>query len=736
VQEETVLQESTNRNSHFPKSIMNAQRNELPGIEMQIKEGNLPNDLQGHIFIVAPVGTINSNGLPFKDGNTFLNGDGMIYRLDFNQTGKVTLKTRLTTPPDYWVDKAIEENEFLRNNYLLRFQNHGLMRFSYLLGSRNELNTAFLSMPFPGKSPGELNERLLVTYDAGRPYEIDTETLELVTPVGSIKEWQAEVIKPQYPFSPILSTAHPAFDTYQHQMFTVNYGRSLSNILGDKVEIYKNRLKAFITDIHQTIIDEINEQVIDSFEIEKQSNWLKQIWQLILILLNRLQVIPDDFVYLIRWDGENSWERWKLVNSDGSPLVIKQTMHQIGLTEDYIVLMDTSFIAGISQLLNNPLPQLDNEFVQQFMRDLRDILKNQNKPLPDSVLYIVRRDDLKKGQNPAKGEAEVEVKVQKVVIPCEASHFLVDYKNPDHKITLHLSHTCAWHLSEWLRSYDKYPYDSDNNPPIPPNLLGTHQSEMDISRMGRYVIEVGNFEENKPARIVSTNVISDDSYTWGPGLFAYLDRLPSSGMTPNQLDNIYWVSFGLWKDLTSDFIYQLYKDYKYRLIKPPEQVLKLAEEGRQACLYRLHTSSMAIADYYMFPESYLGLSPQFVPRASGKESSTNGYIVCTVFTPDQERDEIWIFDASDLKKGPLCQLHADKLNFGFSLHTAWLKNINRRQTSYNISAKEDCQESVANLLTFVDTLLIPSPAEKQELKEKINELFEQNIYLNFEESHF
>ena len=47
-----------------------------------------------------------------------------------------------------------------------------MARISRQLGVRNPLNTAFLPM----------QDRMLLTYDAGRPYEIDTESLEVITP--------------------------------------------------------------------------------------------------------------------------------------------------------------------------------------------------------------------------------------------------------------------------------------------------------------------------------------------------------------------------------------------------------------------------------------------------------------------------------------------------------------------------------------------------------------------------
>src|SRR4028119_2505699 len=58
------------------------------------------------------------------------------------------------------------------------------------------------------------------------------------------------------------------------------------------------------------------------------------------------------------------------------------------------------------------------------------------------------------------------------------------------------------------------------------------------------------------------------------------------------------------------YICDLYKDYKYRLVSPSE-ILRLAEKGKPACLFRLHTPSMAIADHYEFPCGYMTLSSLF-----------------------------------------------------------------------------------------------------------------------------
>lgn len=669
--------------SDFPKvpySIMdaNVDEDESP-IRMEIIDGNLPNDLQGHVFIVAPADNVNPGGLPFKDKSAFLNGNGMIYRLDFDRSGEVKLKRKLAKSPDYRADKATQNNE------LLKFQNHGIVRFSWLLGARNQLNTAFLPMKFSG----EQHERLLVTYDAGRPYEIDTETLETVTPVGNLEEWKAEITKPEYPFPLILSTAHPVFDAYQSQMFTVNYGRSLFNLLGIIPKVIEE-LKNKQLEIEANIKPSPEEQ-------KKRLTILLIIEILINITLNLIRQ-ERDFVYLMCWDGKNSLQKWKLVNPDQfhSPLQLKQSIHQIGVTRDYVVLMDTAFATGIEQVMTNIpdfLPIEERKFIARG-------------PSPDSILYIVRRNDLK--------EDQPTVVAHQVTIPREAAHFLVDYENPDNKITLHIAHICAWDIAEWLRSTDKFP---NQNSSVPSDLLGTQQGQMDISQMGRHIIDVNTLGNSEP--LIESTLMSHSICTWGPGLCTYS---PSLGMTPKKLDNIYWVSFGLWKELTIQFMYEQYKNYKYRQI-PLEELLELAKKGIPSCLYRLHTPSMTIPDYYQCEKGYLLLSPQFVPRPNCKGSSTNGYIVCTAFTPEQ--DEIWIFDAEQLNQGPKCKLSHPIFNIGLSLHTAWLENISSRQAKYKILVKQDYQSLVKDWLNFVDNLATIDSPTKNEIKEEIKNLFEE-----------
>jgi carotenoid cleavage dioxygenase-like enzyme len=587
---------------------------EIPNLELNIVWGELPKDLQGHIFIVAPVGSIESGGIPFKDGTPILNGDGMIYRFDFNEPGKVRVNAKIVKPPCYYADLATQTEKQYQK---YKFGNHGLGRFSICLGLRNELNTALLPMQFSGE-----NDRLLVCWDGGRPYEIDPETLEVVTPVGSNKEWQPEAETPlNFVFNPVMSTAHPYFDAKKNQMFSVNFGKSLG-ILGKIVGL-------------------------------------------------------KDFLYLIRWDGKGDLERWKVVLEDGSPVKLQQTMHQIAVTDKYVILMETAFLFGIGQMINNPFPK------RQWLDKLLRVLLTGSQS-PNTVIYIVSRADLNAGQYPAQGEPEVTVKARKLVIPREAIHLLADYENPDNQITLHMGHVCAWEGSEWTHVDDRFAESPSE--PIPPRVHGMISEETDISYIGRYVID------GETGTMIRNQVIKDWIATWGISFFTYRVN-PDTGMMPDKLDNIYWTSLGLWNELLTEFLFDLTKNYDYRTV-PPEDVLLFADEGVAPCLFRVNISdeTIAIADCYQLPEGYMINSPQFVPCGAAEDSSTKGYIVCTVLGPNTK--EVWIFHGENLAIGPVCKLSHPSLDFGFTIHTAWLPKIAKRTASYNIPVKQDYQPLV------------------------------------------
>jgi carotenoid cleavage dioxygenase-like enzyme len=251
-----------------PSSLTSASRAELD-LALTVLGGALPAGLSGHVFIVC--------ALPQGDGSPQFNGDGMLMRIDFDGRG-ARLVSRIARTPCFFADEATRDTPD-------GFENKHLSRTSRVLGARNFANTALV--PF--------GERMLVTYDGGRPFEIDPTTLEIATAVGRNDEWLPGL--PDLllrfgvgggPFPTVLSTAHPAVDESTGEIFFVNYTLQMPLLPGRAA--------------------------------------------------------------LVRWDGESDLERWMLKDETGGDIAILQSAHQMVATRHFIVIVDTAFVTEVAKM--------------------------------------------------------------------------------------------------------------------------------------------------------------------------------------------------------------------------------------------------------------------------------------------------------------------------------------------------------------------------------------------------
>lgn len=243
-------------------------------LELRLLSGKLPGDLYGHLFINGPI--------PRGEGGHPFNGDGMVRRIDFGSS-TVRFTSRLTRTPDLYLDLALEGTD-------KAFQNAGAARFSNAGGLRNQLNIGF--QPFG-------NGRLLITNDAGRPYEIDPATLDLVGPLGSIANWKAGIPAPFGVMPNQFTSSHPFYDAHSGELFTTNHS----------------------------------------------------------VPSGTYPLAGVDFFELLRLKPDGSFDRWQVQVDD--PLLgsynarIAQSAHQFAMTEDYIILMDCAVNIEMLQLLDN-----------------------------------------------------------------------------------------------------------------------------------------------------------------------------------------------------------------------------------------------------------------------------------------------------------------------------------------------------------------------------------------------
>ncbi|MGM0576409.1 MAG: carotenoid oxygenase family protein [Myxococcota bacterium] len=643
--------------SPFPAFALSATREERTEHPLEILEGRLPPDLHGHYFWMGPVGTVDSGGLPYPGMPSVINGDGMVHRLDFDGSGP-RITTRILKPPCYHADAAARPGTEWEP---LRFHCAGILRGSPLLGTRNYGNTALTPMRMPGSD----RARLLCCYDPGRPLEIDPVSLRTVTPVGYQDEWRPEALH-RLPFAPILSTAHPAFDGHTGDLFTVNFGRSGLSMM----DLAPGRLWR---DVVPRALDGLMWRAAGLFEERRRlGRRARTAMSRARTALSRALgvTIPDDFLYVVRWSGDGDLERWRVVLPDGTPAWVSQSMHQVAVTRNHVILLDTNFKLDLDQFFNNPLR--DSEAADRLLRAL--VADPQGS---ETILYIVDRRDLADGQRPLRGDTrERQVRARRVRFPLGAVHFLADYFDDDGRLTLHVGHGCALDIAEWVRPYDRSAWD---DAPLPEHVHGFIAGAMDVSRVGRYVIEAAS------GRVVEARLAASDEHTWALALYAGRD-VPAWDKPPERIRSLYWFASGFWPDLSSRFIHDLYADYPDRLASL-EGLRRIAQEGgRPPTLFRVDTESMDLADVYAFEGSTHPSSPQFVPRP-GSTGDTDGWIACTVWT---DRDnQVWVFDAADLASGPLCRLGHPDLDFGFSMHSAWLPSIRPRTADYRVDARRD-----------------------------------------------
>ncbi len=710
--------------SQTNKPLAYATRDEVD-VELQVCEGKMPQDLYGFVFFNSPCGTVNSGGLPFPEsqpsgasnpeyGSSLFNGDAMMLRYDMSRPGTIRYKSKMLRTPCWYADEATKtgNGEYPEN---WSFKMLGIARTSFKFGSRNELNTAVSPVIFPGDS----HVRMTANFDMGRPWEFDTNTMELKTAIGSTKEWVGEIPSiANYPFPLFQSTAHPCFDPRTKEFFTVCFTKTFETMFyykkfTDRMLTHHDEIEAklheHVTEVHtiasnQRTMDQdhsvkINEfyKNIDSHLAEDEGlinhskkpflKFFDKVMEFIFKTMDTFLGIKNR-IYLLKWDGLKV-HRWTVVDeATGKPIGINQCMHQNNLSRDYIVLSDSAFKFAADIMVSNPFPH--NKVLDEKLRDLTSITQE-----PFTPIFIIKRSDLDLKKK--------EVKARKVVINLETVHFSIDYDNPDDKITLHTAHNAASCASEWIRPYDRLATDQS---PAYTNTIGLMTcGEMDIGRIGKFVIDGtnGDILESPKIHLTGREQEGDNlgAHTWAIALHTYRDII-SASETVGKIRHIYWQSYGTDPRYLTNFIQGLYTDYEHRII-PVEEISELNKQWLPYCLSRQNTETMTLEDYYVFEVNQNLRSMQFIPRkgeSMAVDPQMDGYIFCTMVNGSLKKDqdeysrEVWIFDAADLKAGPLCKLHHPDMNYAFTIHSAWIEECVSQDTAYKVSVREDLQHLI------------------------------------------
>ncbi|MEO0947659.1 MAG: carotenoid oxygenase family protein, partial [Cyanobacteria bacterium J06641_5] len=438
-----------------------------------------------------------------------------------------------------------------------------------------------------------------------------------------------------------------------------------------------------------------------------------------------------------------------------------------GITKDYILVADVAFKFALEDFLPTTT---QSPILQSLTRAIAPFLTYaQMWYLP---LYIVPRAQLEtvRPDNPI---AVKQVKIRGLnlnpktlfepgaAVNPEAAHYLTDYENPEDRITIHAAHAIATDPSEYIRKTDKYFADGPQpltwlgrilspfralfnrrSTPVPDDPAAQKMTEalreragmivspMDANRLGSWTIDA------KAGKVLSRALSAKDGKdkngisqrVWYPAIYAWRGSQQCGDYSPSQFTDIYWLDYGVWPQLASCAIYQMYDKHKNRVVERQEMRGVLAE-GRPAALVRSQIKrdeagiarAVEIVDRYEFPRNFFSSTPQFIPRKDSKDP-TDGYLVCIVLWGDIEnkQNQFWIFDAADLQAGPRYRLQdrEKKLNIGLTIHSTWMASLGVPPARANYSAREDYEHMVLDLEARF------SP----EVFEQVKELFDRYVY--------
>ena len=528
---------------------------------LSVISGELPDDISGHVWVVHPI--------PPGEGHPVFAGEGRIIRLDLAPDG-FNASLRIARTPCHYADLATVGSS-------IGYGTVEMIRSSLTLGARTLANTAFIALD---------DDRVFVTYDGGRPYELDPAENKVVTAVGWNSEWTGampgwmDLLMP-YPFPMVMSTAHPATDG--ETIFSVEY----------------------------------------NLEILGNAPWTR----------------------VLRWSGSGALESWSVKDESGQDVPIQQSVHQMVVSDDFIVIVDTAFVVELEALLGDSTMRAQS---------------------PETDLWIIRRDQLNSYND--------SVTAKRIQIPLEVTHLSCDPANPDGVISLHLGHTPGADASEFLEFGDI----TYNGQTVRNDLVGLPASPSDLGALG--LLRIDGYS----GQVLEHTVVRDERLWGGPALCTSTPA-DADGRVRTQ----YWASLGISPELRLSRIEEAYADHPYR----HTAIEDLPEESHPSTLVKVDTSGPEIVDSWAFPAGRACLSPQWVP------GGTEGYLVTTMISDDRDTEgssgcEVWVFDCANLGQGPIARLGNTSLNLPFTLHTAYTRTANSRTARYMIDVRADTSAAV------------------------------------------
>ena len=571
---------------NFPRGYMKATDRNLD-LDLELVEGEIPAGIKGHVFTMESA--------PTKEKVNLAAGRGMICRFNLSEEKISLTRRKLNTPSA----KAFDYFQTGRQ----RFKKFGLAYLSNRLGPANFCNTAFTKLA---------DGRLAISYDGGRPFEIDPISLDVVTPIGARTEWRsalpkiAGIISTSWTFDLNRATAHPFYDQNTAEFFSVNFDTTLNTGLGN---------------------------------------------------------FGASFLDLVVWNLDGKLRKHRILDKNGRRIVIKEAVHSICVTKNFILIFDTPFALEVEQLLGGNVTR---------------------PPAFQTPCYIIERRQLKKNGNTLRAAT--------VTLTKEWEHVFALYDDDGQNLRFMGASSPATDFSESLTEGDRYRDGSK----VPSDLHGMIAGALDEGEYGVFDVSV----KGTNAELQEFTEVSALDRGW-------LIALPSlKEDTAGKLDasESYWTSFGYQPELISQRVFNSLKDYPHRKVATRD----LPEAPTPSALQRVDVESASVVDSYDAPLGWILTSPLYIPskNLSGEHANAHVLVIANSNPTDNVSTgcEIWIFEANNLSAGPVCRLTHPELILGFSLHSCYLEKLmtNQATQNYRTSFANDYSKSLSFHPRFVE----------------------------------
>ncbi len=590
-----------------------------------VREGALPEGLSGRgYFTVIPYeGVFNRASL--ASSPHMLSSPGRLLTVDLDPLPDASVRVAAHFLPVQSMHiRGLAPNAVVRSDFA---------EVSWL-GVMNLANTTPVPVfPVEG-ADGRTGRRMVVSYDAGRPTEIDPRGLSEATVVGRSDQYRAAV---QSSFSPMIMTSgHPVYDP----------------------EFYRQGPRLVYTHLVPWVAD----------------------------FFSRSQRSIRAELALMVWDGDRPPSQPLEVRVDGQPVLLEHaSAHQINVTHEHLVIFNANLVLNTSALAEPILALLHKAVSAEragLTRAVVDrawqwVTENLRAPVPTAScpVFVIRKAALQR----ALHEGASSVEAQRFEIEGELTHAVADLDDLDGRITVFAQHNIGADPADPVQRGDRLM----NGGVADADLQGLFTGSTDLNQVRRHVLDLATGTVESAAFPHPDDAAS---FKYGvnllppcqPLMYARHDAPGLAGDLTRacvHLDTTFWVAGGWLPDVQCERVFDSFRAAQHpRLVPEAEFRRRLADREHTCQIYALDRD-LRLAGAFAFPVGFLTGAPLWVPKP-GSLSTRDGWLVATVWGPDRAHVEIWVFDAGRIGDGPVCKLGPREgeagVRPGFPLHNCWV----------------------------------------------------------------